>query len=801
MRVPLRWLSEYVDIDIETQELANRLTTAGVEVGEIITTGGDWDGIRVAEVLEVAPHPNADRLRLATVDRGGGEKQTVVCGAPNVAAGQKVAFAPAGTKLVDGKTGKAAVLKPAKIRGVESAGMVLSEKELGISESHEGIVELPDDSPVGEALSSVLGDVIFDLDLTPNRPDLFSIVGVAREVAALTGGKVRDPSIEFAAKAEASKGRVMVEIRDPDLCPRYTAALVENVKIAPSPAWMQERLIAAGLRPINNVVDITNYVMLEMGQPLHAFDFKRLAKGTIIVRRPTKGEKVRLLDGTEHELGPDMCMIADADEAVALGGIMGGEDSEVSEETTSVLIEVANFSGPSIRRTAQSLKLRTDASTRFEKGLSPFLPPMASARAVKLLVELCGGRAAAGLVDAWPGKQKEIRVNLTQERLTRILGVELPTAEVRRILTALGFGARWVPPDRYVIRVPYWRSDVTIADDVIEEVARIAGYDRMPTTQLRGEIPHTVPEPLPEMRERIRDTLAGVGLQEIITYSMTTQEALAKVLPPEELATNPPLKLFNPLSRDHEYARTTLRHNLLQTLANNRRGEPTAVSLFEIGMAYMPREDDLPEEVETVCGVTSGRKPDRWGQPGSEAAGFYDAKAQLDAIFAVLRVRAAYADTNDFAYLPGRTAEVTVGGGRVGIVGQVHPKVAASFDIDEDVAMFELDLAALLPHVQPVVHFETISPYPPVEQDLAIIVPQAVQASQVLALIEGYNLVASARIFDVYTGDPIPKGKKSMAFSISFQSPKKTLTDEDVAKERTRIVARLESELSAEIRG
>jgi phenylalanyl-tRNA synthetase beta chain len=801
LRVPLRWLSEYVDIDIDPQELANRLTTAGVEVGEIITTGGDWDGIRVAEVLEVKPHPNADRLCLATVDRGGGEKQTVVCGAPNVAAGQKVAFAAAGTTLLDGKTGKAAVLKPATVRGVESAGMVLSEKELGISESHEGILVLPEDSKVGAPLSSVLGDVIFDLDLTPNRPDLFSILGVAREVAALTGGKVRDPSIEFAAKGKPAKGRVKVEIRDPDLCPRYTAALVENVKIALSPPWMQERLIAAGLRPINNVVDITNYVMLETGQPLHAFDFTRLAEGTIIVRRPRRGEKIRLLDGSEHDLGPDMCLIADAEEAVALGGIMGGGESEVSEDTTSVLVEVANFSGPSIRRTAHALKLRTDASTRFEKGLSPFLPPIASARAVNLLVELCGGRAAEGLIDAWPGKEKEPRVTLMQERLTRILGVELPAAEVRRILTALGFGARWVPPDRYIVRVPYWRSDVTIADDVIEEVARIAGYDRMPTTQLRGEIPHAPPQPLPELRERVRDTLVAAGLQEIITYSMTTMEALAKVLPPEEMSTNPPLKLANPLSRDHEYARTTLRHNLLQTLASNRRGDPAAISLFEIGMAYMPREDDLPDEVETVCAVTSGRKPDRWGHPAKDAAGFFDAKSQLDAVFAALGVEAAYADANDFACLPGRTAEVTVGGKRVAIAGQVHPKVAASFDIDEDVAMFELDLAALLPHVRPIVHFEPISPYPPVEQDLAIIVPHSVQAAQVLALIEGYNLVASARIFDVYTGDPIPKGKKSMAFSISFQSPKKTLTDEDVAKERTRIIARLQSELSAEIRG
>jgi phenylalanyl-tRNA synthetase beta chain len=616
--VPLRWLSEYVDIDIDVEDLANRLTIAGAEVGEIIRTGGDWDGIVVAEVLEVSPHPNADRLCLATVDRGG-EQQTVVCGAPNVAAGQKIAFAPVGTNLVDGKTGKAMVLKPAKIRGVESAGMVLSEKELGISEEHEGILVLPEDATIGEPLSAVLGGVVFDLDLTPNRPDLFSVLGVAREVAALTGQTVREPSLEYDAAAQPIEGRVKVEIADPDLCFRYVASLIEGIKIAPSPPWLQEHLIAAGLRPINNVVDITNYVMLEVGQPLHAFDFENLSEGAIIVRRPRKGEKLKLLDGSEHNLGPNMCMIADAKESVALGGIMGGEDSEVSGDTTTVLLEAANFSGPAIRRTAQALKIRTDASLRFEKGLSQSLPLIASQRAVKLMVEICGGRAAKGMVDVWPEKQAAVRVTVTRERMQRVLGVDLPTAEVERILTALGFDASWTPPDRYEVGVPYWRTDVAIPEDVIEEVARIAGYDQMPTTQIRGEIPHSEPNPIYELRERLRDSLAAAGLQEIITYSMTTLEALAKVLPTEELSTNPPLKISNPLSREWEFARTTLRHALLQTLARNRGGDPSAISLFEIAKAYMPRADDLPEETEMVCAVTSGRALARWGRPTGAA--------------------------------------------------------------------------------------------------------------------------------------------------------------------------------------
>ena len=799
MLVPLRWLSEYVDIDIDVDDLANRLTIAGVEVGEIIRTGGDWDGIVVAQVLEVNPHPNADRLSLAIVDRGG-ERQTVVCGAPNVAVGQKIAFAPVGTKLVDGKTGKATVLKPAKIRGVESAGMVLSEKELGISDEHEGILVLPEDAPLGKPLSEVLDGVVFDLDLTPNRPDLFSVLGIAREAAALTGQTVREPSLEYDATADPIEGRVKVEIADPDLCFRYVASLIEGIKIAPSPPWLRDHLIAAGLRPINNVVDITNYVMLELGQPLHAFDFENLTQGTIIVRRPRKGEKMKLLDGSEHVLGPDMCMIADAKESIALGGIMGGEHSEVSEGTTTILLEAANFSGPAIRRTAQTLKIRTDASLRFEKGLSQRLPLIASQRAVKLMVEICGGRAAKGTVDVWPEKRADVHVTVTRQRMERVLGVELPTAEVERILTALGFDAGWTPPDRYEVGVPYWRTDVAIPEDVIEEIARIAGYDRMPTTQLRGQIPHSEPNPIYELRERLRDSLAAAGLQEIITYSMTTQEALAKVLPPEELATNPPLRISNPLSREWEFARTTLRHALLQTLARNRGGDPSVISLFEIAKVYMPRADDLPEEIEMLCAITSGRTLDRWDRPTGDYVGLFEAKAQLERTLSFLRMHPEYVEASDFAFLPGRTADIMLGGTRVGVIGQVHPKVAKSFEIDEDVAMFELDVAALVPHFDPVTHFQPVSPYPTVEQDLAIIVSPNVQAAQAVAIIESFDLVEAVSIFDVYTGDPIPQGKKSMAFAISFQSPKKTLTDKDVAKERDRIIARLTSELSADIR-
>ncbi len=800
MRVPLKWLSEYVDLTLIPQELAARLTTAGAEVGEIITSGGDWVGVRIGQVVRVDPHPNADRLCLATVDLGTGEHHTVVCGAPNIAPGQKVAFATEGCRIIDGHTGQPTVLQAARIRGVESAGMVLSEKELGLSDSHEGILVLGEDAPLGQPLSTHLGEVVFDLEITPNRPDLLSVLGVAREVAALTGQPVRDPSIEYREAGPAVKGLVSVDIRDADLCPRYCAALVQNVKIAESPAWLQERLAAAGMRPINNVVDTTNYVMLEMGQPLHAFDFKKIRRKKIVVRRAQTGEKLLLLDGSERELSPDMLVIADAEVPLAVAGVMGGLESEVDLQTTTILLESANFQPANVRRTSQALKLRTDASLRFEKGLSRELPLIAAQRAVKLMVEMCGGKAAQGIVDVSPGRQKDVRIAVTQARLQRVLGVELPTGQVRQVLTSLGFGCRWLPPDRFIVRVPYWRTDVSIADDVIEEVARITGYDQLPTTLLRGELPPHRPQPARELRERLRDILAAAGFQEVITYSLTDLETLAKVLGPEELATNRPLRVANPMSRELEYARTTLRHSLLRSLAANVRSRPGLLALFEIARTYHPREDDLPQEVESLCAVLSGRLPDRWDQPRGEPVGFYDAKSVLEHALAAFRVTAEFQEGVDYAYLPGRTAEVIAGDQRLGLVGQVHPRVAAAFDIEADVVMLELDLDALLPHVAGPIHYQPVPPYPPVEQDLAIIVDEDIPAARALGIVRSFPLVRAASVFDVYMGSPVPAGKKSLAFSISFQADDHTLTDEEVAHQRQRIVERLRRELGAEPR-
>jgi phenylalanyl-tRNA synthetase beta chain len=813
MRVSLKWLSEYVDLRLSPEDLAHRLTMAGLAVDTIERTGGDWGAdIRVGSVAAVEPHPNADRLRLATVDVGADERHRVVCGAPNLAVGQKIAFATVGARVRDGHTGKESVLKPAVIRGVESAGMVLSERELGLSEDHEGILVLPPDAPLGMPLADVIGDTIFEMSVTPNRADWLSVLGVAREVAALTGVPVREPSLDYAEDAPPIKGRASVDIHARDLCRRYVATLVTGIRLGPSPAWIQERLVALGQRPINNVVDVTNYVMLELGQPLHAFDYDRITGRHIIVRRGDDDERFTTLDNEERALTRDMLVIADDGGPVALAGVIGGLESEVTDRTVNVLLEAATFSGPSIRRTGAALRVRSEASARFEKGLPPELAMIASKRATKLLVEICGGKAAAGCVDVYPSKERERRVEVVRERMARLLGIDPPPARVREVLASLGFSARWVPPDRYVVRVPYWRPDVRIADDVAEEVARIVGYDEIPTKLLEGAIPAPIEQPLRDLRERARDVLAAAGMHEVISYSLTTMDALRRVVPAEELAIYPPYRMLNPITSDHEYLRPTLRASLLQTLASNLRYQNGEVAIFETARTYQRPDERLPQsgrpfgeemlplEFEHVVGVVSGRRSDRWDRPGDERIDFFDAKAYVEDLLRGLGVDSEYAAASEFAMVPGRTAEISANGERLGVLGQVHPDVASAFEIEQEVFLFDLTLDTLLPAARGVRKASPISRFPAVEQDLALIVDRDVAAGDILRVIEAASLARNARVFDVYAADQVPPGKKSVAFSVAYQSDDHTLTDEEVAKAQRKLLERLRREFAAELR-
>ncbi len=802
MLVSLKWLADYVSLPSSPKELAARLTIAGVKVERIITSGSEWDDIAVGQVLAVDPHPNADRLSLVTVDVGGAETSRVVCGAPNVAVGQKIAFGAVGARVFDGHTGKLEVLKPAKIRGVDSSGMVLSEKELGLSDEHTGILVLSDAAPVGVPLRDHLGDTIFDLEITPNRPDLLSVLGVAWEAAAQARSKVQEPERVYPETSNVTAAsRTSVTIEDRDLCSRYIAGIVERVKIGPSPEWMQERLRSAGMRPINNVVDITNYIMLEYGQPLHAFDYRKLAGGKIIVRRARPGETMTTLDGVERKLAREMLVIADDKRPVAIAGVMGGSDAEVTDATTMILLESACFNPVSIRATSTTLGLRTEASVRFEKGLHPELANVAARRAMKLLVEVAGGRAAKGLVDTYAVKRTDTRVVVSKERIHQVLGVELTPALVRNTLSDLGFGCRHMPPDAYVVRVPYWRTDVTIPDDVVEELARVTGYDRIESMSLRGGIPTLEHDRLRAARERLRNAAVAAGLQEIITYPLTNTDTLSAVVSAEELSFRPPPRLENPMSSEQVVMRSSLRASLLSAVAANLRWQKGVVAVFESARVFLSREGDLPEEREHLTAAVAGKRPGRWGEPLQENVDFFDAKGLLEDLLSRAGLAVEFQPHAEHGLLKGRTALFSAASEPVGVIGQAHPQTAARFGIEGPAFIFDIDVEAALGALPERVKALAPSRFPVVMQDLAFVVDRPVPARKVQQLIESNSLVAEARLFDTYEGPPLPEGKRSLAFAVHFQAPDRTLTDAEVADARRRIERRLERELGAELRG
>ena len=807
MLVSLRWLRDYVDLpeDLDADAFARRLTTGVAEVEGVRRTGG-WDRglVTVGEVLAVEPHPNADRLRLATVAYGGEAPLTVVCGAPNVAAGQRVAFARAGAELIDPRSGEPSALRAASIRGVESAGMVLSERELGLSDAHEGILVLPDGAPVGTPLADYLGDVVLDVHVWPNRADTMNMAGLAREVAALEGLEARPPPGDYAEDGPPASAGVSVAIAEPSLCARYVAAAVDGVRVGPSPPWMQERLRAAGQRPINNVVDVTNYVMLELGNPLHAFDADRL-RGGIAVRLARPGERLTTLDGERRELTADTLVVADDAGPVALAGVMGGLDSEVSAETTSVLLEAARFDPASVRRTSARLRLRSEASSRFERGLSPELALRAARRATRLLVEVCGGVARRGLVDAYPRPHEAAEVTLTRARLDAVLGFRVATDEVEAILGRLGFAVRREgagADERFAARAPWWRTDVAIADDLAEEVARVAGYERLPATTLRGRVPPREPAPLPALRERVRDALAAAGLHEVVTYSLAPEGAMERVRR-HGGADGAPLRLHNVLSREHEYLRTSLRHALLETVARNLRAGAGEIAIFETSRVYLPRRGEggpLPDERETAAAAFCGAEPPRWGDPEPRELGFYDAKGALDELADRLGAAFGYEPAAEHGLLPGRAARVLLGGEQVGAIGEAHPDLLAAYGIDRPVALFDLDLPALLPLLPGRRRAAPVPRFPHVEQDIALVVGEDVAAGALQRAIEDSPLVAEAIPFDVYRGGQLPPGKKSVAFAIRYRAGDRTLTTEDANREQARILRRLEREHGAELR-
>ncbi|HST04626.1 MAG TPA: phenylalanine--tRNA ligase subunit beta [Chloroflexia bacterium] len=880
LRAPLSWLKDFIDIHVTSEELARRLTLAGQEVEHIITIGAEWENIYTGQVTKLEQHPNADRLNLATVEYGTADKITVVTGAPNIEEGQKVVLGLLGSRFIDQHQSppKWSRLKPAKIRGIQTEGMVMSEAELGLSEEHEGIIVLPPDTPVGLTAQEALGDTILHIDVTPNNGRVLSMIGLSREIKAIFGGELRYPMTDDGRPGDNSELRTQnseltIEIADPDLCSRYTGTVIRGVKIGPSPEWMQRRITMAGMRPVNNIVDITNYVMLEMGQPLHAFDYNAVAGHKIVVRRAKAGEQITTLDHVRRTLDPNMLVICDPEKPVALAGVMGGLDSEIGTEAgavVDVLLESAHFDPRSIRRTARLLRLPSEASYRFERFVDPNLTVPALQRAADLMRELGGGTIAQGYVDVYPTPAEPERILFYTSEVERLLGIKLPPTQVADVLRRLDFGVE-IPDNAdtvgqdttIVVDVPTYRNDVTIQADLVEEVARITGYDQIPETLLYGGLPPQEVNVSLEAEAHLRDLAVECGMDEVITYSVTWSDDLARldgltaddgrqttlVDPSSSVVRRPSSATFegrplvtivNPVSSRQDVMRPTLLPNMMSTLRENLKMQPeTPVRIFELGKVYLtptigeiearreamckerdkyprmkawdlvPNEDKLPMEPRRLVGMISGpRAPRSLFAPDSASpaaqADFFDAKGVVEQLLHRLHIAGVeWVPANSPLYHPGRSAAIHAKGVELGIVGELHPHLIDQWEIPaERVAAWDLDVEALLSVLPDRVRYKTISPFPPVRQDMAFVVNEDTEAAKVAQAIRkaGGEAVTGVALFDIYRDKPIPEGKKSLAFAVTLNSPEKPLSEDEVARIRKKIEGFLAREFGASLR-
>jgi phenylalanyl-tRNA synthetase beta chain len=841
MRVPISWLKDYVDINLPVEELAEKLTIAGLEVSEIDYIGfeggndpdrlvWDRDKLIMGQILEVSQHPDADRLVLAEVEYGRDETEVVVTGAPNLFpfVGQGnisqlnlfSPFALEGVTLYDGhKDGRVKMkLKGRQLRGVYNRCMLCSEKELGISEEHEGIMILEGNYEPGTPVQDILGDVVFDIDIIPNIARCASIVGVAREVAALTGQSLHEPDYEVVFEGSPVDKLVKITTEDPELNPRFVAMVIEGVEQKPSPEWMQRRLRLAGQRPINVVVDISNYVMLEMGQPNHTFDYDYLRKRAdsydpdgpihINTRLPMEGEQLTTLDGVDHELPPYTILVTDPAGALSLGGVMGGIDSEISTQTTNVLLEAAAWNFLNIRRSISALKITSEAGFRFSRGVHPSQALLGARRAAELLRRYAGGTVAQGIIDYYPNPIQAQPIKLTIAEVKRIGGINLTQLEIQENLESLGFEVE-DRGDYLNVLSPDHRLDIEGSHDLIEEVCRIYGYDRIPTTEMSDTLPPQRSNVSLDREERIRDILVQLGLQEVVTYRLTTPEKEAKLLQIGETKTDdrPYVTLANPITVDRVVMRHALLASILEIVADNSRFQER-IALFELGQIYLASEEGvLPDELRQLALVMIGpNSHSSWSERESpKAIDFFDLKGIIEQLFGALHIPDLFAEPAKHpTYRPGRTARLLSGKRQIGWLGELHPLVVEAFDIQagSPVIAAELDLETMLTLIEDRFQIDVVSAYPAVHEDIAVIMDLTVPAAEVTALIQeaGGFLLQEATIFDVYEGKPIQAGKKSLAYHLTFQAPNKTLTDKVVRKNRDRIVKHLESKLGATLR-
>ena len=806
MKVPFRWLSEFVDTGLSVKELAHRLTMAGLEAEKITTIGDGWDNIYVGHVEAVDRHPDADRLVLATVDAGEHRLQ-VVTGAPNIAQDQKVALALAGARLIDGHAEGQVyrTLKPSSIRGVRSEGMVCSEKELGLSGEHEGIMVLDAEAPKGAPLAEWLGDTVIEFEITPNLVHNFSILGIAREAGALTDRPVSTPQVYDLTSAPLGPAD-LVTIEAPDLCARYVAVAIDGIDVKPSPAWMQRRLIAAGVRPINSIVDATNYVMLEYGQPLHAFDADRLEDGRIVVRRARPGAFLETLDHQMRQLDERMLVIADTQRAVGLAGVIGGLNSEIDDGTRRIILESANFDMKVTRRTARELKLRTDASARFERGLDPNLARDAAARATQLILDLSPGATVTAVADVYPHPLRPRPLSLPFGEIERLLGIRYEPEQVLDVLRRLGFSPEIDGDgDGEMLRVlvPTWRSDVTLAADVVEEVARVIGYESLPERLPTGQTTPVKRDPVYALQRAVRSVLTGAGGWEAVTYVAISDDDLHRLDPEsgQSAGVHPVhlpalIRLQNPLQADRSILRPTLLPSILAVAAENLKHE-RAVRLFETARIYLPSEAELPHEVNALGIVLAGeREPlGRFSATDKSQLDFFDLKGMIEALLSRLGAAAVtFRRIDSTALHPGRAAALVAGDDQIGILGELRPDRAQAFGIETPrVAVAEIDLDALRAIVNLVPIGVSVPRFLPVEQDFAIVVAEETPAADVeAALRAGAGPLATMVIlFDIYRGPQIGENRKSLAYRVTFTAPDRALTDAELGKVRERIARSL----------
>jgi phenylalanyl-tRNA synthetase beta chain len=797
MNVTLNWLKAYIDFEFSPSELADRLTMLGVEVESVKHLGTELEGVIVGSVTSIRPHPNADKLVLCQVDTGETEELQIVCGAPNAREGMLAPVATIGATLPVGLT-----IKRAKLRGETSQGMLCSEKELGLSDDAAGLMELSTDIPLGTPLSEALGldDVVFELEITPNRPDCLSLIGVAREIRAETGNPLKLPTVDLQESGINIRDLTSVTIGAPDLCPRYAARVIQGVKVAESPAWLRQRLESVGIGVINNIVDATNFVLMEYGQPLHAFDYHKLAENRIVVRRARDNEQITALDEVARELTSDMLVIADAEKPVALAGIMGGYDSEITETTCDVLLESAYFNPLSIRATAKALGISTEASYRFERGADPGAVLAALDRAAQLIAELAGGTICDGIVDVYPGQQPLTEIQLRPERVNFVLGTTIEAAEMVQILDRLGFDVD-ATGKVYQVVVPTFRSDVTREIDLIEEIARVYGYDNIPTTLPKGDIPVPAPTPKTEARRRIKHFLLAAGMMEAVNYSFCDPNCFDKIRLNADDPLRNTLQLRNPLSPEMSVLRTTLTPGLLENAQHNRNHQIDTIALFEIGGVFV--HDGEEKEPERVTGVLAGQIGEGVYSDPYRHPDFFDIKGLVEGMLEVCGVVDWTLQKTDApTFHPGRNAEVLLGDRRIGVFGEVHPKVLENYDLPYKAYLFEFDLEGLADAATFAKRFEPISIYPKVARDLAIVVDKETLSDMPTELIytTGGDAVDSVRLFDVYEGEQVPEGKKSLAYTITYHSATETLTDKAVNTLHDEVVKCLNRELGAELR-